>query len=181
MADKELEDLASMFGNDGDKASRRAEHGRVVTRAAAAAERVQQEVAMRSTTPGSQAKPADLMGDFAATERDGPNTRSRRGGGGGGSGGVKGPASPLKLNLEAAAEKDGFDGEEAEKIAAAIRADLAADSEQKLQFSAGAAQGGVPDHGRRYAKEGGAQARERSPPRHGEGQAREASISRGSS
>ena len=73
---KELQDLASLFGNDGEKMSRRADHARVVTRAQSAAMRVQHENAARTTTtPGSQAKPADLLGDFAATERQLPNGR----------------------------------------------------------------------------------------------------------
>ena len=119
---KELEDLASLFGNDGDKVSRRVEHAGVVTRARAAAAHVHQEIVKRTTTPTSSAKPFDLMGDFAATERNGGRTKPSGSVGGGDGGGA----------LAGAFDDAGGGGEtEGERIAAAIKRDLAAEAEKR--------------------------------------------------
>lgn len=130
---KELDDLAALLGNDGDKQSKRPEHNGAITRARASAAAVQEATMGKARTPSSEAKPSDLMGDFAATERhnNGPvGGRSRA---------SVSPTGRLKGLDEAAAATN---PEEAEKLAAAIRADLeAASSAAVAGAGSGAAAG----------------------------------------
>ena len=90
------------------------------------------EIVKRTTTPTSFAKPFDLMSDFAATERQHPNVRTKPSSVGDGGG-------ALAFDLEATAVGNGE--AEGERIAAAIKRDLSAEVEKReaLSFASAAA------------------------------------------